>query len=163
MKKEHAEIKRYIRAVRRRLRLPREIRDRVMSDFESSIAARMEEGQTVPEILAELGMAKEAAAELNGQMGEFAFRKSPWWFACLALAVLSALALGYRGVLGLLVKTAGRVDSAGIIGGADGPTAIFVTTSDGNSAGVILALVLLTAGLFGFWRLGRCKKRGGDV
>ena len=79
----------YIRSVRQRLNLPKAVKDRVISDFISSIEARREAGMSEEAILAELGSSRKAAAELNDQMKEFTFRKSPWRFACLALAVLS--------------------------------------------------------------------------
>ena len=62
------EIQRYLKAIRRRLNLPGEIRDRVISDLRSSIQERREAGQTDREILAELGTPAQAAADLNRQM-----------------------------------------------------------------------------------------------
>ena len=46
----------------------------------------------------------------------------------------------------------------GIIGGADGPTAIFVTSPDWTKS--VMAAILLAAGIFGFlWaRKRNCKK-----
>ena len=46
----------------------------------------------------------------------------------------------------------------GIIGGADGPTAIFVTSPDWTKT--VMAAILLAAGIFGFlWaRKRNCKK-----
>ena len=60
----------YIKAVGRRLNLPKDVKQRVMSDFASSIHARQEAGQTDAQILAELGDAQKAAADLNEQMKE---------------------------------------------------------------------------------------------
>ena len=48
-------IEKYTKAVSRRLNLPKEVKDRVMSDFVSSIRARQENGQSDEQILAELG------------------------------------------------------------------------------------------------------------
>lgn len=45
--------------------------------------------------------------------------------------------------------------SIGIIGGADGPTAIFITGHPWLS--YILPVVLLVAGIWGFIRLSRCE------
>ena len=65
---------------------------------------------------------RQAAAELTAQLPDYAFRKSPWRFVCLGAAVLALL-------LGLLktVTNLRGFASVGVIGGADGPTAILVT------------------------------------
>ena len=59
---------RYLRAVRRRLTLPKKMKDRVMDNLRSSINERREAGQTDAEILAALGSAKQAASELTAQL-----------------------------------------------------------------------------------------------
>ena len=86
MTTEEKKMKRYCNAVERRLNLPWDIKVRVMTDFASSIQARREAGMTDTEIYAELGSPKKAAAELNDQMREYAYRKSPWRFLFMALA-----------------------------------------------------------------------------
>ena len=60
----------YLRAVRRRLNMPQDLKNRVMTDFVSSIEARKEDGQNEEAIWKELGTPKQAAAELNEQMQE---------------------------------------------------------------------------------------------
>ena len=45
------QLARYLRAVRRRLALPREKKDRVIDDLRSAIAERREAGQSDAEIL----------------------------------------------------------------------------------------------------------------
>ena len=50
--------------------------------------------------------------------------------------------------------------SIGIIGGADGPTAIFVTTTLAPIAyKVIVPLILLIIGIIGFYLLGHKKRK----
>ena len=46
MTQAEKKMKNYVNAVERRLNLPREIKARVMSDFQSSIVARREAGQS---------------------------------------------------------------------------------------------------------------------
>ena len=58
-------MKKYIRAVNRRLNMPKNLRKRVLNDLESSVNSRLEAGQTLDEILLEFGSPKEAAAELR--------------------------------------------------------------------------------------------------
>ena len=50
--------------------------------------------------------------------------------------------------------------SVGVIGGADGPTAIFVTTREVSLWPRILGgLAVVLAGLIGYWKLRRCKQK----
>lgn len=156
-------MKKYIGAVRRRLNMPKELKDRVMTDFLSSIEARNEDGQNYESIRAELGTPKKAAAELNEQMQEYTYKKSSWRWLCLALALFSGLCLAYEGLAGLLLVLFNKVYNAasiGVIGGADGPTAIFVTTNPNTqffpSAGIYA--LLLAMGIVGFIALSRLKK-----
>lgn len=86
------QLARYLRAVRRRLPLSGQMKDRVMDDLRSSINERREAGQTDAEIFAALGPAKQAAAELTAQLPGYAFRKSPLRFVCLGAALLALLA-----------------------------------------------------------------------
>lgn len=157
-------MKRYVNAVERRLNLPGDVKARVMSDFGSSITARREAGQTDEQIFEEMGEPKKAAAELNEQMKEFAYRKSPWRFAFLGAAILSGVWFVYYGILSILVYLLFSVDmtgagSVGIIGGADGPTAIFVTSSAGVDWDHVIFALLGIVGIFGYLRLRRCRKK----
>ena len=164
MTEAERKMKNYVNAVERRLALPREIKARVMSDFSSSIQARRESGMSDAEIFAELGSAKDAAADLNEQMKEYTYRKSPWRFLFAAAAIYGAAEL-----LGSLfawiayfmiadpVLRAGEASSIGIIGGADGPTAIFVTTPDWT--GYVLPVLALAVGICGFLYFSRRKQK----
>ena len=148
-------MKRYVNAVERRLKLPRAARVRVMSDFMTSIGARREQGETDEAIMAALGKPAEAAAELNRQMAAYTYRKSPWRFAFLASAALCAAWL-----IGFFALRQRGLPSVGVIGGADGPTAIFVTSQPAFSAAVpVTCAVVLVLSLAGFWFFGHRKRR----
>ena len=155
-------MEKYLRAVRRRLNMPKALKDRVMADFLCSIDARKEDGQREELILEELGKPKQVAKELNRQMQEYTYRKSPWRWGSLGLAIFSGLCLAYKGLPSLLLVLFNNTHTAsiGIIGGADGPTAIFVTnTTTGQffpSAGIYV--LLLTMGIVGFLALGKLKR-----
>ena len=155
-------IRKYLRAVRRRLNMPKNVKDRVMTDFTSSIEARMENGQSKETIYQELGSPKQAALELNKQMKEYTYQKSPWRWGCLALAILSGLCIAYKGLPGLLLMLFNKAHNAsiGIIGGADGPTSIFITTSSGSMPATIgLYLLLMITGILGFLILRKLKQK----
>lgn len=165
MTKEQKEMKRYMTAIERRLNLPREVKVRVMRDLQSTVQQRREAGQTDSEIYAEMGTPKEVAAELNEQMKEYAYNKSKWRWAALTAAVIAGVMLLFEGLVGLLILllnlTVNEAGSLGIIGGADGPTAIFVTgvttTGYGDYAWMLWLLVAVM-GLIGWWKLGHIKK-----
>ena len=155
-------IEKYLKAVSRRLNLPKDVKERVMSDFVSSIRARQESGQSDEQILADLGSPEKAAAELNEQMKEFAYRKSLWRFFFAGVAAYGAakilkLLLGQLLYWFMHIPMRQETASIGVIGGADGPTAVFVTSSP--ATGHIVAVVLLVVGIWGFFRLCRCKKK----
>jgi len=90
-------------------------------------------------------------------------KKSPWRFVFLAAALY--------GLWKLLSKVAARVmylflkdpfllsyeaASIGIIGGADGPTAIFVTSP--GWVHWLVPFLFLAVGLLGFLGLSKCRK-----
>lgn len=158
-------MKRYLLKIRRRLALPKKLKDRVMADFTSSVQARKEAGKTDADIHAEFGTPKEVAAVLNEQMKEYTYRKSPWRFLFAAFAVYGALHF-LSGLLGRILfwiwqlEALARPDpsvSVGIIGGADGPTSVFVTVPQWTS--YILPTVALIVGITGFVLLSRCKRK----
>lgn len=162
----------YLRSVKRRLNLPKEVRQRVMTDFESDIEARLEAGMDWESIMAELGSPKKAAADLNEQMREYAYRKSPWRYLFGIAAVLSGGWLVLYAILqrfGMLLNTLSwtfspnESASIGIIGGADGPTSIFVagvtTSGHGLDWDVVLVVLILIGSIAAFLRLCRCKRK----
>ena len=145
-------MKKYIRSIARRLNLPRDIKKRVIADLTGSIQERREAGQSDREIMAELGSPRQAAAELNEQMREYAFRKSPWRYLCLVLSGLAgAWLIWYWGLTSLFRGiTLQESGSIGVIGGADGPTAIFVTTTGGFDWDIPIMVGLVILGILGY-------------
>ena len=159
-------IKRYVNAVDRRLHLPLAVRARVMSDFATTIQSLREEGLDDEAIMKKLGEPRCAAARLRAELGEYAApQKSPlrWLFLALAAALAALWALG------LLVPAANGAwaSSVGVIGGADGPTAIWVASSGaagffdraafpGALSGAVLPAQAL-AFLCAYWMAARTK------
>ncbi len=160
MNEAQKRMKKYLNAIERRLNLPLEVKARVMADLTSSVISRREAGQTDEQIMAQLGAPREAAAELNRQMEAYAYRKSPWRWLALAAAALGGGMLLTGGVWGLVswLLTKSMNAGVGVIGGADGPTAIFVASEPTGTAWLFGA-ALLALGLFGFWKLSRCRQK----
>ena len=117
-------IKRYVNTVERHLRMDRHTRLRIMHDLGSEIQTRLEQGEPPEAIMAELGPAEAVAESFNR---EFAAppKKSGWRWLLLACAGVAALAAAAMQWVERMLTAAAI--SVGVIGGADGPTAIFVT------------------------------------
>lgn len=154
------EIKKYLAAVRSRLNLPKSIRQRCLSDLQTTIQARLENGESWERIRDSLGEPKKVAAELSEQLKEFVYRKSPWRFLFLAAAILSGgWLVFYAGMQMVLKIIAGQAASLGIIGGADGPTAIFVTTGTVMDWDAFIVGAICALGIAAFLRLRKCKPK----
>ena len=156
-------LRKYLRQVLRKLNMPGSIRRRISNDLKTSMLDKQEAGMTDQEIIACMGSPKEVAAEFYEQMPEHCYRKHPLRFVCLGLSVLSFLALIYeflinRFLTGLLNANA---ESIGIIGGADGPTTVFITSTvrKGLSPDTLVFLTVLILGLIGYFRFSRRKKK----
>lgn len=159
------EIKKYLSAVKRRLNLPRSLRTRLLNDLETTITARMEAGEDWEAIRESLGTPARVAAEYMEEMKEFAYRKSPWRTVPLVLAILCGLQFVSEFVIFGLYMSMGfqlQERSIGIIGGSDGPTAMFVTTRVPDTANTIYIVILALAFvlcLLLYFRLCKCKNK----
>lgn len=144
-------VKRYMNAIERRLRVDRKTRIRIMTELASDFQSRRENGQSDEQIMAELGTPEKVAAEFNGALGTSNKRSRwRWGFVILAVLVLAVV------LLPVLVNkfAAGQAASLGVIGGADGPTAIYVTAAPAQSLiGILPWLLGCAAGfLLPTWR-----------
>ena len=87
--------------------------------------------------------------------------KNPWRWGCLVVAIIGALSLLWQGIIMVLayMLTRNEAASIGIIGGADGPTAIFVSTTVAPAYSIIVPLILLILGMVGFFLLCHKKRK----
>lgn len=154
-------VRKYVKAVQRKLKLPKKIRDNVLSDLITGMCSRNENGESYEKIMETMGTPAQIAAGLNEEMSDFAFHKSPWRWGCLAVSILSAGVIFMKGLGSFSLFFANRIiNSVGVIGGADGPTAVFVTTSPGiESVSIVVAAILLVMSLIGFYALGHLKHK----
>lgn len=126
-------VKRYMNAIERRLNTDRKTRTRIMMELASDFQSRRENGQSDEAIMKELGSPGEVAAEFNAAFGaKPAPRRRRWAFVALAAVVVLIAALQP-----LLTQFLARIwwspETVGVIGGADGPTAIYVTDNASQS------------------------------
>lgn len=138
-------VKRYMNAIERRLRTGRKTRGRIMTELAGDFESRRESGQSDEEIMAALGTPEEVAEQFNAAFGApGAASRWRWGFVVLALLVLVVA------LIPLLVAnlTAGQAASLGVIGGADGPTSIYVSASPAQSLISVLPWLLGCVGGF---------------
>lgn len=124
-------VKRYMNAIERHLRVDRKTRVRIMTELASDFQSRREVGQSDKEIMTELGTPEEVAAQFNRALG-VSGSISRWRWAFVVLAVLVVAVVLGPDLINRFAAT--QTESLGIIGGADGPTAIYVTA--GPAAGI---------------------------
>ena len=87
------------------------------------------------------------------------YQKSRWRWICLPLGIISLAVLLERVAIGFLTRSAGfSAHTVGIIGGADGPTAVYITSASETGTGSqIAAGILLILSIFGFYKLSHIK------
>ena len=89
--------------------------------------------------------------------------KNPWRWACLGLSIVCGLLFLYSSLSQLFPLVSVKLNEAasiGIIGGADGPTAVFVTGPNRIGYQPTTMYALLTAmGLIGFFALRKLPRK----
>ena len=126
--------KQYINRVMHHLHLPAELRTRVREDLTQDIRAALENGETMEQIINRMGKPNHLAAELEqnylGECAPMPKRKKFLRVAAIIAIIASAFSLLSNGIKMLIINAiSNEAASIGIIGGADGPTSIFVATS----------------------------------
>ena len=139
----------YIKQVKKRLAVPSSKRKTVLQDLEKTFASAAENGETEQQVIARLGTPEQFAAGIEEQFGidrkkRLKTRTIIWTTICLVVAVIV-----FSVYLTIQQEMIGAI---GIIGGADGPTAIIVSGPGFDISLLILiiaavALVLAVIGL----------------
>lgn len=125
----------YIKQVKKRLAVPSSKRKTVLQDLEKTFASAAENGETEQQVIARLGTPEQFAAGIEEQFGidrkkRLKTRTIIWTTICLVVAVIV-----FSVYLTIQQEMIGAI---GIIGGADGPTAIIV-----SGPGIDVPLVML--------------------
>lgn len=121
----------YIRQILRRIRATDSTKRRIRADLMADLAAREESGQSPQQIQAEMGNPDRVAAEFNAS---FAGTDAELWYRRQRIAKILAIVLAAAALLIFLSGTGSALllmalsPSVGIIGGADGPTSVYVTS-----------------------------------
>ena len=125
----------YIKQVKKQLAVPASKRKTVLQDLEKTFASAAEHGETEQQVIARLGTPEQFAAGIEEQLGidrkkRLKTRTIIWTTICLVVAVIV-----FSVYLTIQQEMIGAI---GIIGGADGPTAILV-----SGPGIDISLLVL--------------------
>lgn len=131
------ELDRYLDQIRRRLRVDKATRERILSDLTGDLYDRLRRGESAADIIADMGPAEEVAAGFNENFAAEGQPARPVWrWAFLAAGVFLLLSDTVPTLIGWAAEyweharflREMEANNVAVIGGADGPTAVFVTT-----------------------------------
>lgn len=139
----------YIREVEKLLPLPSRAKKEVLRDLNEIFESASEHGESEKQVIQRLGSPEEFIRNLNEQIDlenfsrEHQRKKSLLMILCIFM--VSVVCFGIYAVL----KAMDITRAIGIIGGADGPTAIFVTSSgpDFQLIAILLGGILLVTAI----------------
>lgn len=117
---------RYIKQVKKNLMVPAAKRKAVLRDLEEAFASAAEHGETQQQVIARLGTPEQFAAGIEEQLGidrkkRLKTRTIVWTTICLVIAVVGFF------IYLTIRQQQELIGAMGVIGGADGPTAIIVS------------------------------------
>lgn len=138
----------YIKKILRDIQVTDKTKERIRDDLQTEFESMEEAGLSIEEIILKKGAPEKVANAFNQSYGDTAMRKCYYKQKTLKIAAIVLLSMS---VIVLICNTLGNaflMQDISIIGGADGPTSIFVTEGpipynpntfvQGNIAGCIL-------------------------
>lgn len=135
----------YIKRVKAALSVSRRSKQEIVRDLEEIFSSALEHGETEQEVIERLGMPREFARSMEEQLGiDAEARRKKQRVRMAVLFIAAAVFFGTAAVIFSYI-TAQAALPVGVIGGADGPTAIFVTAAPGLN---LINLFLLLGGAF---------------
>ena len=152
------DAKSYMKAVKKHLCLPPSLAKESLKPLFQLLKGSQ---ASYDDLVEDLGTPKARAEELNRSVPGYLYRKSDWRKPCMVLGIISLLRSIYlASVLGLFHFAMANphitfgfnapAASVGMIGGADGPTAIYVTSMPQYTTALSL-LFWLSMAILGFW------------
>lgn len=142
----------YIREVEKLLPLPSRAKKEVLRDLNEIFESAAEHGESEKQVIQRLGSPEEFIRNLNEQIDLENFSKEhkrkKSLLIILCIFMVSVACFGIYAVLKAMEITE-IAKTIGIIGGADGPTAIFVTSSgpDFQLIAILLGGILLVTAI----------------
>lgn len=168
MTEDQKKIKKYVNHLERRLRLPLEIKTRINEDIGTEIHLLLESGKTVDEALREIGDPDEAVERFNEEFSEYAVNKNPVRYVFLILAAAALVGTSICMFRDYLSQWDMENAAVSIIGGADGPTSIFIAGKirGFESVGTLISLAGFVCGCIAAYFLclyGKGKRLEKDI
>jgi len=135
----------YIHEVNKMLPLPSRAKKEICRDLEEIFESAAEHGESEAQVIQRLGSPEEFVRSLNEQIDFKKFslehQRKKHLLVIICIFIASMVCFGIYAVLNLIGITRQLEHSLGIIGGADGPTAIFITPSSGVDFPFLLLLL----------------------
>lgn len=129
MTEDEKKIKKYVNQIERRLEFPLPVKARINHDLATEIHLRKEQGESVAQIIADMGSPEQIAARFHAEMAEQRLeKKNPTRYLFLFLLLLMGCGFAQ------LIYGEIFLRSQGVIGGADGPTTVFITSGQAIQA-----------------------------
>ena len=133
-----------------------EMLTRLAEALETTVPALLGETPPEPESTETIESLAEKLAALNEQYSrEMTRRRRVWRIICSIVLVLALLTLAVHMIAAVYAWQTNREISAavGVIGGADGPTRVFVSRASAPWISLTLTIAAGAAALFGLYRL----------
>lgn len=148
MTEEQKKIKQYMTAIENQLQVPPKMTARISSDLGTDFHARMETGKTAEQVMEEMGTPRESALRINQEFLKENQTHTGTGRKAGILCCLGAL-LGLLAAIWLVIPLTRAIETnawvISAIGGADGPTAIFIAGKVNTVLDVILQTLSLLA------------------
>lgn len=116
------EVKRYIKAIDRRLHLPRRIKKDLLSELSSEIYSRLDDGEELKAIFASIGTPQELAKELEAN---YLDRKKVNRWKLTIYSVIAFCTFAWM-IYSIVLIVYPRMIPPVVIGGADGSRSMFL-------------------------------------
>lgn len=154
--------KKFLSALRWGLRsLRKEEREQYVASYQELLSDMVENGMSQEEAVNAQGDVKQIAKEILENAPESARRKNRTGVLLVTLSGILVLITLAELLIAQFFRSLDAVGSVGVIGGADGPTAIFVTTATYEGINPLHLLTLISIGItVGYFLWKRWKKRG---
>lgn len=118
----------YIKALSSALKVDKKTKKKIIADISFDISKRLSDGETMEEITADIGQPASLAQEFNSQLVKKKDIMNIVLSVMGALSFCVLLAFGIKYAFEKIIFNSAS-HSIGIIGGADGPTEIYVSAS----------------------------------
>lgn len=132
--------------------------------FEVSVSSLLGETVEIKDTKSELAEISQKLENLNAMMAEKNARSRRFWMTAAAtvLILIAVVMIFFTGLMiAKLIFFVNQTESLGIIGGADGPTQIIVSSGTGTGSGCLAAILTLSVSLvliaFGIYLIKKAR------